>query len=150
MNPDLLHFEDFKSGQRFDLGTYKVTAEEIVEFAREFDPQPQHLSDEAARQTILGGLAASGWHSCAMAMRLLVDGLLNRSASLGGLSVDEARWLKPVRPGDVLRGTAEVLETKASSKGGRGYVKIKGDIYAGETRVMSLVTWPIFAMRKPS
>jgi acyl dehydratase len=143
----LLHFEDFRAGQIFELGTYKVTAEEIIEFAREFDPQPIHLSDEAARKTMMGGLIASGWHTCAIAMRLLVDGLLNRTASLGGLSVDENRWLRPVRPNDMLRGTAAVLETRASSKSGRGYVKFRGEIYRGQERVLSLTTWPIFATR---
>jgi acyl dehydratase len=145
---DLLHFEDFRVGQKFDLGTYKITAEEIIAFAREFDPQPMHLSDEEARKTVLGGLAASGWHTCSIAMRLLVDGLFIRSASLGGVSVDENRWLRPVRPGDTLRGTAEVLETRASAKGGRGYVKFKGEIFrGGDERVLYLTTWPMFAMR---
>ncbi len=147
MTAGLLHFEDFRVCQSFDLGTYKITAEEIVEFAREFDPQPQHLSDEAARKTILGGLAASGWHICAIAMRLFVDGLLNRSTSLGGVSVDEARWLRPVRPGDVLRMTAEVLQTRVSAKGERGYVNIKAEMYRGEEKVLSFTTWPMFALR---
>ena len=113
---ELLYFEDFRAGQKFELGSYTVRAEEIIAFAREFDPQPMHLSDEEARKTVLGGLAASGWHTCAIAMRLLVDGLLIRTASLGGLSVDDNRWLRPVRPGDTLLGTAEVLETRALSQ----------------------------------
>jgi acyl dehydratase len=144
---ELLHFEDFRAGQTFDLGTYKVTAEEIVEFAREFDPQPIHLSDEAARKTMLGGLAASGWHTCAIAMRLLVDGLFNRSTSIGGVSVDDARWHKPVRPGDTLRGRAEVLGTRPSSKGRRGFVNFKCEIFCGPEKVLSFTTWPIFATR---
>jgi len=144
---ELLHFEDFRAGQTFEFGAYKVTAEEIVAFAREFDPQPIHLSDEAARKSAVGGLIASGWHTCAIAMRLLVDGLFNRSTSLGGVSVDEARWLKPVRPGDVLAMKVEVLETRASAKGGRGYVNFKVALHRGGENVLTFTTWPIFAMR---
>jgi acyl dehydratase len=143
----LLHFEDFRTGQTFAFGAYRVTAEEIIAFAREFDPQPMHLSEEAARKTMMGGLIASGWHTCAIAMRLLVDGLFNRSASLGGVSVDNARWHKPVRPGDVLAMTVEVLETRASAKGGRGYVNFKVALHRAGENVLTFTTWPIFAMR---
>jgi acyl dehydratase len=144
---ELLHFEDFQVGQTFDLGSYQVTAKEIIEFAREFDPQPIHLSDEAARKTMLGGLAASGWHTCAIAMRLLVDGLFNRSTSIGGVSVDDARWHRPVRPDDTLRGRAEVIGVRPSSKGGRGFVNFKCEIFRGDDKVLSFTTWPIFATR---
>ena len=144
---ELIHFEDFRVGQTFELGTYKVTAEEIVEFAREFDPQPMHVDAEAARQSMMGGLIASGWHTCAIAMRLLVDGLFNKSTSIGGVSVDDARWHKPVRPGDTLRGRAEVIGVRPSSKGGRGFVNFKCEIFRGEDKVLSFTTWPIFAAR---
>ncbi|MGQ0741372.1 MAG: MaoC family dehydratase [Alphaproteobacteria bacterium] len=144
----LLHFEDFRAGQTFEFGTYNVTADEILEFAREFDPQPMHLSDEAARKTMMGGLVASGWHTCAIAMRLLVDGLFNRSASLGGVSVDDARWHRPVRPGDMLAMKVEVLETRASSKGGRGYVNFKCTLHRAGEPVLTFTTWPFFAARK--
>jgi acyl dehydratase len=144
----LLHFEDFRAGQSFDLGTYTVTAEEIVAFAREFDPQPQHLSDEEAKLTLLGGLAASGWHTCAIAMRMLVDGLFNRSTSLGGVGVDDCRWLKPVRPNDVLGMTASVVEVRPSSKGGRGYITFHCEMFRGAEKVLSFHAMPMLAMRE--
>lgn len=142
-----IHFEDFREGQVFELGTYKVTAEEIVAFAREYDPQPMHVDEEAASKTMMGGLIASGWHTCAIAMRLLVDGLFNRSTSIGGVSVDDARWHKPVRPNDMLRGRAEVIGLRPSSKGGRGFVNFKCELFRGDEKVLSFTTWPIFATR---
>jgi len=144
---ELIHFEDFRAGQIFELGTYKVTAEEIVAFAREYDPQPMHVDEEAARQSIMGELIASGWHTCAIAMRLLVDGLFNRSTSIGGVSVDDARWHKPVRPDDTLRGRAEVIGVRQSSKGGRGFVNFKCEFFRGDDKVLTFTTWPIFATR---
>src|SRR5215469_11394937 len=103
---DLLHFEDFRAGQTFAFGRYEVTKEEIVEFAREFDPQPHHLDEEAAKRSILGGLAASGWHTCAMTMRMFADMLVPIAAAQGGVGSPEGRWMRPVRPGDVLRAQA--------------------------------------------
>lgn len=108
----VLYFEDFSVGQVFDCGTYAVTKDEIFEFAREFDPQPHHLDEEAARKSILGGLSASGWHTSTMAMRLFVDGLLSRTATHGGAGVEDARWMKPTRPGDVLSLTVTVTELR--------------------------------------
>lgn len=113
--PDLLHFEDFQVGESETFGSYPVTREEIVAFATEFDPQPFHLDDAAAAESLLGGLAASGWHTCAMTMRLICDGYLNRSAGLGAPGVDEVRWLKPVRPGDTLSVRRTCLEARISA-----------------------------------
>lgn len=113
--PDTLYWEDFKVGQTLRFGGKHVTREEIIAFAREFDPQPFHLDEAAARDTLLGGLAASGWHSCAMLMRMIWDGYLHRTASMGGPGFDEVRWLRPVRPGDTLSGRSTVLEARASS-----------------------------------
>lgn len=112
----LLHFEDFAVGQVIDLGTYAVTAEEIREFAIEFDPQPFHLDEAAGRASLLGGLAASGWHVCAMFMRLLADGWLNKSASMGSNGVPEVKWLKPVYAGETLSGQVTVLTKRVSAK----------------------------------
>ena len=95
-------FEKLHAGQEFCFGRYEVTTEEIKEFAREFDPQPFHLDEAAAQQSLLGGLAASGWHTCAMAMRMAYDGFLHDSTGVGAPGIDEVRWLKPVRPGMVL------------------------------------------------
>ena len=113
---ELLHFEDFAVGQVIDLGSYAVTAAEIREFASEFDPQPFHLDEAAGRASLLGGLAASGWHVCAMFMRLLADGWLNKSASMGSNGVPEVKWLKPVLAGEVLSGRVTILTKRVSSK----------------------------------
>ena len=110
----ILHFEDFHVGRMFKCGPYRVTREEILEFAREFDPQPHHLDEEAASRSMLGGLAASGWHVCAITMRMFADTMIPLMAARGGSGSREARWMKPVRPGDVLRVEAEVTETKQS------------------------------------
>ncbi|WP_346891375.1 MaoC family dehydratase [uncultured Roseibium sp.] len=107
-----IFFEDFKLGQAYDLGSRSVTREEIIEFASEFDPQPFHLDDEAGKASLLGGLSASGWHTGALVMRLLADGLLNRTSSQGSNSIDKLSWLKPVFPGDTLSATATVIATR--------------------------------------
>src|SRR3982751_1947270 len=123
---DLLHFEDFRAGQVFPLGTHVLTVDEIMEFAREYDPQPQHLHTDA-QTDILGGHAASGWHLCALAMRMMVDGLFIRATSLGAPGVDEIQWRKPVRAGDALTLEAEVLDTRVSSRPDRGFVRFRFD-----------------------
>jgi len=145
----LLHFEDFSRGQKLALdGRYEVSAEEIVAFAREYDPQPHHLDDEAAKKTVLGGLAASGWHVCAMAMRLIVDGLVGKAAAQGAAGVEECRWLKPVRPGDVLRLELEVLETRApTSRTDIGFVKIRWDLFNQNEQVAMMISAPMFLRR---
>ena len=117
-------FEDFTPGQVLELGRRTVTAEAIVAFAREFDPQPFHLDEEAAKRSIYGGLLASGWHTGAIMMRLLCDGLLHDTVSLGSPGIDEMRWLKPVRPGDTLAARMTVLEAIPSrSKPDRGVLR---------------------------
>lgn len=107
-----LHFEDFAPGQVREFGPRVITREEIVAFAAEFDPQPMHLDEEAARGTMLGGLGASGWHTCGVLMRMMCDSFLLNSASMGANSIDEVKWLRPVRPGDALTFRATVLDTK--------------------------------------
>jgi acyl dehydratase len=111
---DLLHYEDFHVDQSFPLGPYLVTREEVLDFALEFDPQDFHLDEEAAKASVLGGLAASGWHSCAMLMRMLCDGYLNRSAGMGSPGLSEVKWLKPVLVGETLTGTMTVLSARIS------------------------------------
>ncbi len=109
------YLEDVQVGDRASFGSYAVTREEVLEFAAKYDPQPFHLSDEAAAQTHFGRLAASGWHSCAMAMAMLVEHLKTHpQAALGAAGVDELRWLKPVYPGDTLRCETEMLEVTPS------------------------------------
>ena len=111
------YFEDFVAGETIRYGRYDVTREEVVAFAERYDPQPFHLSDEGAAATHFGRLAASGWHTCAMAMAMNVAAMADadEGGSLGAVGIDELRWLRPVHPGDVLRCESEVLETRASS-----------------------------------
>ena len=109
------YLQDRVVGTKSSFGPYEVTREEVLEFARKYDPQPFHLSDEAAAQTHFGRLAASGWHTCAMTMAMLVEHLERHpQAGLGSPGVDELRWLKPVFPGDTLRGETEIVDVKPS------------------------------------
>jgi len=111
-----LFHEDIEVGRPYDCGRKQVTKDEIIAFARQFDPQPIHLDEEAAKETIVGGLCASGFHTCAMMMRMVCDGILNRVVSLGSPGVDDVRWVRPVRPGDVMatRYTAQDKRILAS------------------------------------
>ncbi|UYY59875.1 MaoC family dehydratase [Sphingomonas sp. S2-65] len=109
------YLDDIAVGDRASFGRYEVTREEVLDFARKYDPQPFHLSDEGAAETHFGRLAASGWHTCSMTMAMLVAHMqANPQASLGAAGIDELRWLKPVHPGDVLRCETEVLEVRPS------------------------------------
>ena len=109
----MLYFEDFAVGQSFATGRRRVDAAEIIEFATKYDPQPFHLDAEAARASLFGGLAASGWHSAAMMMRLIVDSEFDPAGGIVG-GGGELQWLKPVRPGDELTAESEVLELRDS------------------------------------
>ena len=121
-----LYLEDLEVGQRFGSGTVAVTPEAIKAFAAQFDPQPFHLDEEAAKATFFGGLAASGWHTAALTMKLLVGGEFLPAGGLIGGGTDEMRWPRPVRPGDVLRLESEVLEIRPSqSRPDRGMVKTR-------------------------
>jgi acyl dehydratase len=114
--PDKLYWEDLKPGAVSVYGPRMVTREEIVAFAAEFDPQPMHLDEAAAANTILGGLGASGWHTCCLMMRIICDGFLLNSSSMGAPGIEEVRWLAPLRPGTHIRVRATVLDTRASAK----------------------------------
>jgi acyl dehydratase len=105
-------FEDISVGETDSFGGYEVTSEEVVEFAERYDPQPFHTDPEAAAETPFGGLVASGWHTAAMTMRLLVDNVLSGIATRGALGVDELRWRSPVRPGQTLTVETEIVETE--------------------------------------
>lgn len=110
------YFEDVEVGARASFGRYEVTREEVVAFATRYDPQPFHLSDEAAARTHFGRLSASGWHTCAMTMAMIVEDLKSRDeAGLGSPGIDELRWLRPVYPGDTLTCETEVLEKRPSA-----------------------------------
>ena len=101
------YWDDYEVGQTFDLGSTSFTADEIVDFARQYDPQSFHVDAAAARQSMFGGLIASGWHVTAKLMRLFVDNYVDQRTALGSPGVDEVRWLKPVRPGDTLNASVE-------------------------------------------
>lgn len=112
----MMYFDDMEVGLKRSFGRYEVTLEEVLEFARKYDPQPFHLSDEAAAKTHFKRLAASGWHTCAMTMSMQVEAMKGTpQASLGAAGIDELRWLKPVYPGDVLRCETEVMEVRPSN-----------------------------------
>jgi len=117
------YFEDLVVGDTLAVGSRTVTEEEIIDFARQFDPQPFHVDKDAASKSIYGGIIASGWHTCGIIMRLIVDGFLNEAASMGSPGLEQIRWIKPVRGGDTLSVTTTILESKAStSKPDRGVV----------------------------
>lgn len=125
------YFEDLAVGETASFGRYEVTRGEVLDFARRYDPQPFHLSDEGAADTHFGRLAASGWHSCAMTMAMLVEQMkVAPVASLGAGGVDELRWLKPVHPGDTLRCETELLEKRASAtKPGVGFTRQRMTVF---------------------
>lgn len=145
----MLYLEDFKPGDAFEFGRHTFTREEIVAFARQYDPQPFHVDEEAARRSIYGGLIASGWQTVGVTFRLAVEGLIGRVASLGSPGVDEIRWLRPVRPGDTIQARAEVLEVRSSaSKPDRGVIRIRYEALnqRGET-VLTMVGVGLFGRR---
>ena len=143
------YWEDFKPGQVIELGSRTIDKDSILGFAREFDPQPFHTDEEAARRTIFGGLIASGWHTGSLSMRLFYDGLIKDVVSLGSPGFDELRWVKPVRPGDTLSARFTVLECLASrSKLDRGVIRalLETRNQHGEV-VMSITAVNIFGRR---
>jgi acyl dehydratase len=144
---DLLHFEDFPVGRKFACGPYEVTKEEIFEFAGEFDPQPHHLDEEAAKKSMLKGLSASGFHVCAMTMRMFADGVILKTANRGGAGAREVRWMKPVRPGDVLRLDVEVAEAKPSASKPIGFVTFDCRVFNQREQVALVSMTPIVAKR---
>jgi acyl dehydratase len=128
-----LAFEDFHPGRVFEHGPRRVPRDEMVDFAAEFDPQPMHLDEAAARATMLGGLCASGWYGCCILMRMVVDGFAHDSTSMGAPGVDEVKWLEPIRPDDELRLRATVIETRASrSWPDMGFVRFHFELFDGQ------------------
>lgn len=120
------YLEDFTVGQTFRSGQLRMDKERIKTFAAEFDPQPFHLDDDAARNTMFHGLAASGWHTAALTMRLLVESDLRPAGGIVGAGMDELRWPRPVRPGDELRVESEILEVRPSkSRPDQGLIKVR-------------------------
>ena len=146
---ETLYWEDFKVGETVAMGTHTFVEEEMIDFARKFDPQPFHIDPVAAKESNFGGLIASGWHTCSVAMRLLCDNYINRSASLGSPGIENVRWLVPVRAGDTLSYRRVVLEARASrSRPAVGLVKSRTEAVnqKGET-VLTFEGWGMFGRR---
>jgi acyl dehydratase len=144
-----IYFEDIVIGAVTSYGPRTITRQEIIAFASEFDPQPMHLDEEAAKKTMLGGLSASGWHSCAIMMRLLYDGFLVNAASMGAPGIDEMKWLKPVRPGDALSVRLTVLDKREpKSRPDLGFVQYRCEMLNQHGEVVLESVYPgMFAKR---
>jgi acyl dehydratase len=146
-----LTFEDFPPGRFGTFGPRHVTREEILAFATEFDPQPMHLDEEAAKQSLLGGLSASGWHLCSIMMRMMVDGFMGHAASLGSPGVNEVRWLAPLRPGDDLMLDVDVTEARPSrSRPDTGIVTFRCTVRNAAGQALCEMVSPIMVGRRAS
>jgi acyl dehydratase len=144
-----LTFEDFQPGLFGTFGPHHVSREDIIAFATEYDPQPMHLDEEAAKRSLLKGLAGSGWHMCALLMRISWDGFIQRIASSGAPGVDEVRWVSPLRPGDDLTVTVEVLEKRESkSRPELGFVTIKNDMRNASGQTLMIAKLPIMVFKR--
>jgi acyl dehydratase len=146
------YFEDFQVGDSIDLGhTSPITAEEIISFARQYDPQPFHIDPELAKETFFGGLIASGWQTCSLFMRLMVDSLINDTISLGSPGVDEIRWHKPVRPGDALHARLTVISATASrSRSDLGIVRSRSEVFNQKDELVASLAATHFFGRRPT
>lgn len=144
-----LVFEDFKPGRLGSFGPRHVTREEILAFAAEFDPQPMHLDEEAASRSMLKGLSGSGWHLCSIIMRMMFDGFIGRTASLGSPGVNELRWLAPLRPGDELMLDVDVAEARVSrSRPTTGIVTFKAVVNNAAGQPLCEMISPIVVQRR--
>jgi acyl dehydratase len=146
------YWEDFPVGHVLDFGGLPVEREAVLAFARAFDPQPFHLDDDAARESLFGRLSASGWHTCAMTMRMMCDGFLLESASLGSPGIDALRWLKPVYPGDVLRVRMEVQQARVmTSRPQVGLIRALWTVRnQHEEPVLTMEGWGMYRRRPAS
>ena len=151
MTKRVYYFEDLAPGTVLEFGDAEMTAEAIIEFARQFDPQPFHIDPEAAKTSLFGGLCASGWHTASVMMRLWVDNYLSSEASLGSPGVDEVRWHRPVFPGDRLSCRVEVLSaTPSRSKPFMGTVRSKCQVLNQNGEVVMSLNGIGFFRRKPA
>jgi acyl dehydratase len=147
-----LYWEDFSVGEVRDLGHITPTREDIIAFASQFDPQPFHLDDEGGKASMFGGLCASGWHTCSMAMRLMVTNFLHETSSLGSPGLEHIKWTKPVYPNDTLRLQTTVLETKPMGR--RPDVGMTRNLWEmfnqqGD-KVLQMEGWGMFRRRHPA
>ena len=145
------YWEDFYAGQVLEIEGYSLSEDDIIEFAKKYDPQPFHTDSEKAKQTYFGGLIASGWQTASLCMRMICDLYLLDAASLGSPGIDELRWVKPVRPGDTLRLKATVLETRASaSRPDMGTMRARSEVYNQHSElVMHMSGVGMFRRRSP-
>lgn len=142
------YFEDLSEGNAHEFGDRTVTRDEIVEFAERWDPQPIHLDEAAAEESIYGGLIASGWHTVCLYTRMLVDGFMGEVANMGGRGADEIRWHRPVRPGDTLSGRVEVLRKTAAGHPERGDVDFEMTCLNQDDEVVLSMTLRIMVLRQ--
>jgi acyl dehydratase len=147
-----VYWEDLQPGQVLDLGSISPSREEIIAFATQFDPQPFHLNEEAAKASVFGGLCASGWHTCAMAMRLMVTNFLQTAASLGSPGLENVKWMKPVFPGDTLRLQHHILESRPMrSRPEVGLVRTQWEMFNQHgDQVLHMEGWGMFRRRTPA
>jgi acyl dehydratase len=144
-----LTFEDFPPGRLGTFGPHHVSREDILAFAAEFDPQPMHLDEEAAKRSMLNGLAGSGWHLCSLMMRMMFDGFIGRTASMGSPGVNEVRWLVPLRPGDDLLLDIDVTEARLSkSRPATGIVTFKAMVRNAGGEILCEMVTPIIVRRR--
>ena len=144
------YFEDFHVGDTIDLGSTSATQEEIIAFAQQFDPQPFHIDPERAKDSSFGTLVASGWHTVSLFMRLLVDGLLNDTISMGSPGVDEVRWQRPVHPDELLHGSFAVLDAKTSkSRANLGIIRSRCELRNDADEIVMSLVGTHFVGRKP-
>ena len=146
---ETLYWEDFSVGETREMGRHSFSAQEIIDYGRQFDPQPFHVDPEAARESFYGTLIASGWHTCAVAMRLMCDSYVNRTRSMGSPGVDNIRWLAPVKAGDTLSFRYTVLEARASrSRPDAGLMRTQWEAFNQDgARVLSMEGWSMIGRR---
>ncbi len=152
MSDDMIYYEDLEIGAKQNFGRYEVTREEVIEFAKKYDPQAFHLDDDAAARTHFGRLSASGWHTCAMTMAMMVENMKNvKQAGLGSPGVDNLQWKKPVYPGDTLRVESEVISKRRSqSRREMGLFKSRAQIFnQNDEIVLEMASNGLIAVRDP-
>jgi len=146
------YWEDLEIDSVRELGSHTITREEIMDFARQFDPQPFHLDEQAAKESVFGGLCASGWHTCSLAMRLMVTNFLHEAASLGSPGLEDVRWLKPVFPGDTLSLRHAILAKRPmNSRPDVGLVRTRWMMFnQDQAQVLHMEGWAMFRRRTPA
>jgi acyl dehydratase len=145
----IYYLEDFAVGQVFATGRLRIDADQIKAFAKQFDPQPFHLDEEAAKSSVFRGLAASGWHTAALTMRLLADGEFKPAGGILGVGFDELSWPRPVRPGDELHAKSEILELRPSkSRPDRGLIRVRTTTYNQNNEAVQIFTGNLIVQRR--